>query len=155
MAEFKPAHITVSAEITLDHPARDIWPLLCPVREYDWIEMWECEVLRSESGYIEPGCVFRTDFPGEGPETWLTCRHDPMERIEFVRTGETRIIHFILELEPLGGRTKMTWTHHVTALDENGNAYVKDKPHAFAAQMEMLKKMLDHYLKTGEMLKIG
>ena len=41
-----------------------VFPLLCPVREYEWIPGWECDVLHSVSGVAEEDCVFRTRFPG-------------------------------------------------------------------------------------------
>lgn len=153
MAAFTPGRLTVSAEMRLNHPAEAIWPLLCPVREYDWIAHWRCEVLKSESGVNEPGCVFRTDFPAEGPEVWLTSRFEPCERLEFVRTGPDRIIHFVIALAPDGDGTRLTWTHHVTALTEAGNGRLKDRPEAFAASAALLERMLGHYLDTSEMLK--
>jgi hypothetical protein len=122
------------------------------VREYDWIDHWRCEVLRSESGVNELGCVFRTDFPGEGPEVWLTSRYEPCGRLEFVRTGRDRVIHFVIGLAPDGAGTRLTWTHHVTALTEAGNDGLSAKRAAFAAQMALLERMLGHYLETGEML---
>ncbi|WP_319582308.1 SRPBCC family protein [uncultured Pseudodesulfovibrio sp.] len=152
MAVFTPDRLTVSAEMFLEHPAEAIWPLLCPVREYDWIAHWRCEVLRSESGVNELGCVFRTNLPGAGPEVWLTSRFDPCERLEFVRTGRDRVIHFVIRLLPENGGTRLTWTHHVTTLTEAGNAELADKPAAFASQMAQLERMLGHYLETGGML---
>jgi hypothetical protein len=59
-----------------------VFPLLCPVREYDWIEEWTCKVLHSESGVAELDCVFRTLFDGE-PMTWVVSRYEPPIRIEF------------------------------------------------------------------------
>lgn len=37
-----------------------VLPLLCPIREYEWIEIWECEMIHSNSGYAELDCVFKT-----------------------------------------------------------------------------------------------
>lgn len=154
MSTFKGKHTTVEQVIHLDFPAEDIWPQLCPVREYDWIEDWECEILHSKSGFNELGCVFHTDFPTEGgPETWLTCRFDPMERIEFVRTNAWRIAHYIIEVEPSKTGTTLKWTQHVTALNKQGNEYVKHKSEVFKATIKGLEKMLTYYLATGEMLR--
>lgn len=47
-----------------------VFPLLCPVRGYEWIESWRCEMLHSNSGIAEKNCVFRTRFP----EDVLRCR---------------------------------------------------------------------------------
>ncbi len=49
-------------------PYSKVSPLLCPVREYEWIEPWQCEMLHSDSGFAEKNCVFRTDAPGEPPD---------------------------------------------------------------------------------------
>lgn len=154
MSGSKMESVTVSVAMRLGSPVAEVWPLLCPTREYDWIEHWECELMHSESGYNEQGCVFRTNYPVEGgEEVWMTCRFDPLKRIEFVRTNPLRVIHFVIDLERDGEGTKLTWTHHVVALCEAGNAYVKDKPGTFAAQTKVLEGMLSHYLETGEMLR--
>lgn len=154
MSAFKPQHITVSEEMRIPATPEAIWPQLCPSREYDWIETWDCELVHSESGYNELGCVFRTDLPTEqGKETWVTSRFDPYERIEFVRTNDIRTIHFVIELVPDGDTTLLRWTHNVTTLNEDGNTYLKTKPETFRASMKMLERMLTHYLQTGEMLR--
>ena len=44
----------------------EIFPLLCPVREYDWIPEWDCTMVYSESGIAERGCVFQTDRESDG-----------------------------------------------------------------------------------------
>ncbi len=148
--------VFVTAEMHLEFTAEDIWPLLCPVREYDWVDGWECELVFSESGYNELGCVFKTDFPSEGGEdTWLTSRFDLLERIEFVRMNAIRAIHYIITLTPDRQGTLLTWTQHVSALSEDGKQYVKDKPVLYKRVMGRLEKQLVHYLNTGEMLKDG
>lgn len=37
-----------------------VFPLLCPVREADWIEGWDPVWVASNSGVAEPDCVFVT-----------------------------------------------------------------------------------------------
>ncbi|MEF2230851.1 MAG: FeoC-like transcriptional regulator, partial [Pseudodesulfovibrio sp.] len=123
------------------------------VREYDWIAHWECELLHSVGGYNEPGCVFRTAFPDEGdPEVWVTSRFEPCERLEFVRSNAQRAIHFVIGLAPEGGGTRLTWTHHVTALDERGRAGLAERATTFPAQIRMVEAMLAHFLETGKCL---
>jgi hypothetical protein len=54
-----------------------VFPLLCPVREYEWIEPWSCDMVFSESGLAENNAVFRTHFPAQGgEETWVVCRYE-------------------------------------------------------------------------------
>lgn len=153
MAAFTPERLTISTEMRFAHPAEVIWPLLCPVREYDWIAHWQCEILRSESGVNELGCVFRTAFPDDGPEVWLTSRFEPCERLEFVRTGRDRIIRFVIGLAADGGGARLIWTHHVTTLTPEGGRALADKPRAFAKQTGLIERMLGHYLDNGRMLR--
>jgi len=153
MSELVKNHEVFSEEMYLDFAAEVIWPQLCPVREYDWIAHWECELLHSVSGYNELGCVFRTSFPAEGdPEVWVTNRFEPGERLEFVRSNAQRAIHFVIELRPEGKGTRLIWTHHVTALDERGRAALAGKAAAFKTQMRMVEAMLAHFLATGKCL---
>ena len=49
-------------------PVEEIFPLLCPVREYDWIPGWGCDVQFTESGVAEDLCVFSTDTSDFGKE---------------------------------------------------------------------------------------
>src|SRR6185312_15911284 len=37
-----------------------VFPLLCPVREADWIQGWDPLLVVSESGVAEPDCAFVT-----------------------------------------------------------------------------------------------
>ncbi len=45
----------------IDASPEAVFPLLCPVREGEWLEGWAetCEVIWSASGLAEPGCVVR------------------------------------------------------------------------------------------------
>jgi hypothetical protein len=46
---------------------QDVFPLICPVKEEDWLCDWEndtYELIYSESGVNELGCIFKTDFNG-------------------------------------------------------------------------------------------
>jgi len=65
-------------------PPRDVFPLLCPVREHDWIPHWSGELIYSDSGVAELGCVFRTTASA-GEETWTVSRYQPPVAIGFVR----------------------------------------------------------------------
>ncbi len=133
-----------------------VFPLLCPIREYDWIDTWKCRLIYSDSGYAELDCVFKTDFPADGPEdAWVVCRHEPPRRIEFVRVNPLRAIRYTICLrEALPGRTEADWSQVFTGLNEEGDALVRSlDAAAFSRRMDELEKMLNHYLATGQMLR--
>ena len=137
--------------------AADVFPLLCPMREYDWIEHWRCEVLHTESGVAERGCVFRTDFPDGGRETWTVCRHEPPHGISFVRTGMRRTTLYDIDLtDEADGGCSLVWRQDITGLEESaGRGLAVPNEAGYAERMRLLERMLGHYLATGTMLRTG
>jgi hypothetical protein len=133
-----------------------VFPLLCPIREYEWIETWKCRMVYSQSGHAELDGVFKTDFAADGPEdTWVISRYEPPRLIEFVRVNPFRSIRYTIRLhEDPGGRTEAEWRQVVTGLNEEGNALVRGlDEEAFRKRMEQLEAMLNHFLATGRMLR--
>lgn len=131
-----------------------VFPLLCPVREYDWIPYWRCKVMYSESGLAELGCVFQTDFEDRyGLETWTVTHYQPNEKISFVRTGEIRTTRYEIRLNPEDNVTNICWRQEITALTSKGvDLLTASSEDEFMSMMESINNMLAHYLKTGTML---
>ena len=132
-----------------------IFPLLCPVREFDWIPVWDCEIVYTESGVAEEGCVFQTDKAADGvTDTWVISRYEPSERIAFVRVNPLRTIRYDIRLEPDGeGSTKLYWEQEITALSDDGDRHVAgQREEDFERMIREEERMLEHYLATGEAL---
>lgn len=138
----------------LDATPEEIFALLCPIREYDWIPHWRCELLYSRSGIAEAGCVFATDFGDQyGRETWVVSCYEPNRRIAFVRTGMLRSMRYKFDLFPRDNGTLLQARQEITGLSAEGNALVANSSTAdFQTQMEGLMTMLRHYLQTKTML---
>ena len=133
-----------------------IFPLLCPVRELEWIEPWRCKMIYSDSGFAEQDCIFQTSFPQDGPEdTWVLSRYEKPKLVEFVRVNGIRAIRYTITLRQTEeGKTESEWRQVITGLNDEGNRFVEglsDKD--FSHRMQVLEQMLNHYLKTGQMLK--
>ena len=151
---------TYSCFLTIEAPADMVFPLLCPVREYEWIDGWECRVVYSRTGLAEENGVFTTDFPGEGPTVWVTAHHDPSaRRVSYIRvTPEVKVLRMDLQVDDApGGHSRWRIVYTVTALGEGGNELI-DRLSAtnggeLAARAGLLGCMLNHFLKTGRMLK--
>ena len=140
----------------LNGTPEQVFPLLCPVREYEWIPTWKCTVVHSVSGVAELDCIFKTDFPEDGPEdTWVVSHYEPSKAIEFVRVNALRTIHFTIHLVNAGaGTSQWVWTQTVTGLNTEGNALAKGMTQeAYTTRRAALEKMLNHFLETGKMLK--
>jgi hypothetical protein len=135
-----------------------LFPLLCPVREYEWIEPWKCDMIYSDSGFAEQDCIFQTDFPHDGPkDTWVLCRYEKPMLLEFVRVNEIRAIRYTISLRQTGeGKTESEWQQVITGLNEEGDRLVEGlSDEEFKHRMQMLQQMLNHYLSTGQMLKLS
>lgn len=57
-------------------PPAEVFPLLCPVREADWIEGWDPIAVFTDSGVAEPDCVFITAATPHNA-VWFITRHEP------------------------------------------------------------------------------
>lgn len=133
-----------------------VFPLLCPVREYEWIEHWTCKMIYSDSGVAEENCIFTTNFPDDGSEeVWVVCHYEPNREIQFVRVNDRKVTRYYITLTDNGdGTTTAVWKQIITALNELGNQtldHLTEK--AYARQKKTLETMLNHFLTTGEMLK--
>jgi len=136
-------------------PAR-VFPLLCPVREYEWIPQWQCEMIYSESGVAELGCVFSTDFnDGLGTEVWVVSHFEPDSKIGFVRIGPARTTRYVIELKPEGDGSIISWRQEITSLNDQDLRSLEAHSEAkYKALMTNLNKMLDHFLRHGTPLDI-
>ncbi len=130
-------------------PAR-VFPLLCPVRETEWVEGWDPSLVVTSSGVAEKDCVFMTPEP---EAIWVVTEYEPPRRIEFVKvTPEltvARIAILLSESGPEETRADVTYTH--TALTEAGERFVA----AFTEEyyetfMKGWEKALNAYLVSSK-----
>jgi hypothetical protein len=129
-----------------------VFPLLCPIREYDWIPAWQCEVIYSKSGYAELGCVFTTDFKDHsGPETWVVCTYEKNKRIGFVKTGNHSTTRYNVSLERNQTGSTIQWEQEITSLDEHGDLLLdKMTESVYDEKMKHINKLLEYYLLHGK-----
>lgn len=152
---FTSRHKTLTFSDTLDATPEEAFPLFCPVREYDWIEDWDCTVVHSRSGFAEKGCVFTTQLALG--ETWVCSRHEPDRSIEFViNAGRHLVITFGATLEAGEDGTEICWTRTLISLDSVGNRFLERyRERTYRREMELLSRRLKHYLATGTCLRTG
>lgn len=68
----------------IDAAPEQVFPLLCPEREKEWVPGWNSHMIYSASGVAEPGAVFETTH-GPGRTLWVITRHEAPRRVSFVR----------------------------------------------------------------------
>ena len=135
----------------------DVFHLLCPVREKDWLDGWDYTMIQSKSGVIEKDCVFTTPHHGEFETIWHVTQHDKLNyKVEFLRiTPEENVVRINIRLKRIDEQqTKVFIDYQYTALNENQNNFINTElEQTFIESMQWWEKAINHYLETGEMLK--
>lgn len=139
-------------------PPEDVFPMLCPVREYEYIPRWECDIVYLDSGLAEQGGVFTTHSHGEGDQkdVWVISRYDTNRAIEFVRVNGMRSMIYRIELQGTEtGGTVVSWEQIITGLTEEGNQHVQTLQQSdFTAMLSHMQELLQHYLTSGEAVNL-
>ena len=135
-----------------------VFPLLCPVREAEWLDGWTYELLRSASGYAEEGCVFRTTLPGEPETIWIVTRHEPgAGRVDFARVTAGRVAtRLTVRVQAAGeGQSSVDITYELTPTSPEGERIVTGRhaEEAFHKSMAWWERSMNHFLATGTILR--
>ncbi|MBS2097808.1 hypothetical protein [Carboxylicivirga linearis] len=134
-----------------------VFPLLCPVREKDWLDDWEYRMIYSQSGLIEENCVFATPNEKELETIWHVTIYDKENhRIEFVRvTPGENVVRINIRLEAASeNQTLVHITYLYTGLNQKQNHYIKNQlANHFNSSMLWWETAINYYLKNGEMLR--
>jgi hypothetical protein len=137
----------------------EVFPLLCPVREYDWIDGWSCEPIYSDSGIAENNCVFKTHFPEIGEAIWTVSKYDPNGFIiEFAIVYPGLFVEKLdVSLKADGDKqTTIRWARTYTGLSPQGNTVIEHIAKEFLDERtRWINESLNHYLTTGSMLRRG
>lgn len=104
-----------------------VFPLLCPVREADWIEGWDPLVVISSSGVAEADCVFVTPA-APNDAIWYVTRHDPRSwSVEMIKiTPGITACRLQIDLRPAAGGSEATITYTHTSIGPAGEQFVRE-----------------------------
>jgi hypothetical protein len=132
-----------------------VFPLLCPVREADWLEGWDPLVVFTNSGVAEPACVFMTKAAPH-PAIWFVTRHAP-ERgfVEMLKISpEVTACRLQIQLAAASDGCEATITYSHTSLGPQGDVFVAGFTDEFYESfMREWETRMNHYLRTGETLR--
>jgi len=134
-----------------------VFPLLCPVREKDWLDGWNYNMIYSKSGLIEKNCVFSTSFPSEMDTIWHVTQHNPDKfEVEFLRvTPKKNVVRINIKLNPVEvDKTEAEIVYQYTGLNDEQNEFINTELESkFEESMRWWEKSINHFLETGKMLK--
>ena len=152
MTDFQAKRVTHEyTQTNLAAPSK-VFPLLCPVREADWVPGWQYRLIYSKSGVAEAGCVFTTEENAR-ETTWIVTEYDPAAfRIAFVWVDPGMVATQLrIRLEPTGDATTARIQYTYTALSPEGNREVERfNENWFRHKMKSWEAAINHYLQTGK-----
>ena len=153
---FIAKRVTRSYQQKINASSSDVFTLICPVREAEWLAGWDYELIYSVSGVAEEGCVFTSRQKGEKDTIWLiTKRDEDNKEIEFARiTPESRVAKLNISVEDADeGASLVNITYVITALNESGNKFIEELTEAkFNENMAFWEKSMNHFIQTGKQL---
>jgi hypothetical protein len=155
MRKFQAERKKMFSEAQIGFSREQVYPLLCPIREYDWIDGWQCELIASDSGFAEENCIFKTDLPPFGKETWYFLNYILNDSFIAIRYRSNSILRVDFSLIPEEKGCRLHLDFILTATDDSGNEFVKNFPDNHADLMcNRTATLLDYYLKNRTKMKI-
>lgn len=156
MAEFRGNRVAHQYTQSNQAPPERVFPLLCPVREADWVPEWKYRLIYSQSGIAELGCVFTTPNDDGSESTWLCTEYEPAHfRIAYAWITPDRVAcQLRIQLEPgPSSTTRARIAYTYTGLSAAGNKEVERfTSDWFRAKMEGWEKAINHYLLTEKLI---
>jgi len=151
----KPNHVTRTFTQHLVAEPSKVFPLLCPVREADWLDGWDPPAVFSESGFAEPDCVFLTEASPVSA-IWYITRHEPGNCfVEMIKiTPNITACKLTIQLRPVEGGSEAEITYSHTSLGPEGDTFVASFTEDYYLQfMKDWETRINHYLTHGSMLR--
>jgi len=151
MTIIKPVRAVHTFTQRLVGPPEAVFPLLCPVREADWIDGWAPLWVASTSGLAEPDAVFATESAGR-VAIWTITQHDPQAGfVEMLKvTPGVTVCRLTIQLRAVAGGTEADVTYAHTSLGPEGDAFVETfTADHYKAFMQDWEARMNYYLTHG------
>lgn len=154
--QFRPQRITREYRQTIHATPEKVFPLLCPVREAEWLDGWRYNMIYSESGLVEEGAVFSTPCKDEEDTVWIVTKHDPKTyQVEFVRfTHRSRTCVLKIAVTSKDGNCSyVDVSYTYTGITPEGNDFInRFTQQAFVEAVVFWEKSMNSFLETGKRL---
>ena len=135
----------------------EVFPLLCPVREADWIQGWDPILVVSRTGVAESDCVFTT-MASPADAIWYVTRHEPSNGfVEMLKiTPFVTACRLTIQVSGVAGGCEAVVTYSHTSLGPEGDKLVASfTDEYYQGFMQDWEARLNHFLKHGSALSTG
>ena len=151
----KPKSVKRSYNQTINSSPDKVFPLLCPVKEKDWVNGWDPELVITNSGFAEKDSIFVTKHGSEN-NYWIITGHDPENyEIEMlIISPEITVGKLEIKLHKKeDNKTKADISYTYTSLSSRGDEFVKNyTEEKYVDFMKTWEEEINYYLLNGEKL---
>jgi hypothetical protein len=153
--DFKSERIQRTEKFTINGEIENVFPLFGPVREMEWAEGWNPEIVyRSTSDMlVEERMIFQTKGENE-KYTWAITQYQPEKYlIEYTVSTPERIWFIRVQCNAFEEKTHATVSYIYTGMTEEGNRKnAQALKRMFAHDLKDWEAAINYYLKTGNLL---
>lgn len=141
---------------TNEAPTEKVFPLLCPVREAEWVPGWQYRLIYSESGVAEDGCVFATPNDSGTETVWVVTHYDPASftiAYAWVEPGMIATQLWISLAPAPDGKTGLHIRYFYTGLSPAGNSVLdRYTSEWYRNKMQSWEKAINYFLCNGSLI---
>ena len=124
MSDFKAQRVSKTSSITLKAALEQVFPLFGPMREMEWAEGWQPELVYGPAEPVAEHMVFKTQAHGHGePDyTWTVSKYAPDQAlIEYTVFTPERLWTITIQCRPVAAAqaTQAEITYTYTGLSEH------------------------------------
>ena len=134
---------------------KDVFPLLCPVREYEWIPDWRCTMMYSDSGVAEKNALFMTRSRFHRKVMWTTITYEPASEIEYLLVmGTDATVRLSISLQEGDDQgTTIVWRMLFTAVSPLARRVLRAdfSEEKFQAMLGKREKELNRYFESADL----
>jgi hypothetical protein len=149
--------ISDASTIILNDRIEKVFPLFGPIREKDWADGWNPEIIYSDTELVEQHMIFKTKSSNDVEKSflWTITTYDPAQyEIEYTVSTENRIWFIRVKCAEVGEKTEAKISYTYTGLNEIGdqlNAAALKK--MYTNRLKDWEDSLNYYLSTGNTLR--
>ncbi|HEU5291850.1 MAG TPA: hypothetical protein VFU05_14470 [Cyclobacteriaceae bacterium] len=156
LTDFKFKRIQRSATFTIHGKVENVFPLFGPIREKDWAEGWNPEILyKSGNVLVEEHMIFQTNAPnGKEKFTWVITQFQPEKYlIEYTVSTRERIWFIRVTCQGQKETTGVTVSYTYIGLTPEGHQKNEEAlKQMFVHDLKDWQEAINYYLQTGKCL---
>lgn len=151
----KPNRVTRSFTQRLVAAPSVVFPLLCPVREAEWLDGWDPLAVYADSGVAEPDCVFVTAADPDNAVWYITRHERDHGYVEMLKiTPRVTACKLSIQLRPSDSGCEAFITYAHTSLGPEGDVFVAGFTEDYYRRfMQDWETRMNHYLVHGSTLR--